>query len=402
MVNTVTELFEKNFGTKPEGVYFAPGRVDIMGNHCEFNGGNILCMATDRGVYGTIKKREDNTIRLFSDSFASDGVLSHGDGVDGSKISAGWDKYIISAVRAFNDNGFEVRKGFDACFASDLPMGEGLASSTALTVLMCVMLNDAFSFGISPDKLAALAQYAENRLCGRETHIKDQFAIIFGKKDSAILLDTAEYDYDYIEIKNADTEFGIVFTGDTECSDRNSYATRRRETQTALEIMQYAYNVSGTDIFGYTKDGVGNEPAYACKATSQLVEDFVDYFMPRAYPRDNHGFDPQDLYKRMRHVVSENERAKIAGAAIQHNDFKGLGEWITESGKSFRYDYEATLLKADHILDNLWNNDAVLGAKLMGKGFGGSVLMLFDKAKEAKLNTAFTVVTPGDGAGRIG
>ncbi len=402
MVTTVTEVFEKTFGEKPEGVYFAPGRADIMGNHCEFNGGNILCMAVNLGIYGAIKKREDDTIRLYSDNFSADGVLIHGDGVGGSKISAGWDKYIIAAVRAFNDNGFEVRKGFDACFASDLPMGEGLASSTSLTVLACVMINDAFSLGLSPDKLAALASYAENRLCGRETHIKDQFAIIFGKKDSAILLDTSEYDYDYIEIKSEGTSFGVAFTGERECSDRNAYVTRRREMQTALEIMQYAYNVSGTDIFGYTKDGVGNEPAYACKATSQLVEDFVDYFMPRAYPRDNHGFDPQALYKRIRHVVSENERAKIAGAAIQHNDHKGLGEWMTESGKSFRYDFEATPLKADHMLDNLWNTDGVLGAKLMGCGFGGSILMLFENAKKDKAGTKFITITPGDGAGRIG
>ena len=379
----VLAKFKELFGEEGEiGVYFAPGRVNMIGEHTDYNGGHVFPCALTIGTYGVARKREDKKLRFYSMNFEQLGVIESS--VEGLKPEkeADWTTYPKGVMWAFGEKGMKVEQGMDLVLFGNIPNGSGLSSSASVEVLTGYILRDMFGFAVTNQDLALIGQYSENRFNGVNCGIMDQFAIAMGKAEHAIFLDTATLQYEYAPIKLENAKIVISCSNKKRGLGDSKYNERRSECETALAELQKVVEI----------DSLG-------ELTEAQFEQYKDAIKDEVRQR------------RAKHAVYENQRTIKAVEALKKNDVKLFGELMNASHVSLRDDYEVTGIELDTLVEEAWNVDGVIGSRMTGAGFGGcTVSIVKDEAVDnfiEKVGTAykekigyaadFYVVEIGDG-----
>ena len=379
----VLEKFKELFGDEGEiGVYFAPGRVNMIGEHTDYNAGHVFPCALTIGTYGVARKREDKKLRFYSLNFEQLGVIESS--VEGLKPEkeADWTNYPKGVMWAFGEKGMPIEFGMDFVLFGNIPNGSGLSSSASVEVLTGYILKDMFGYEVTNQELALIGQYSENKFNGVNCGIMDQFAIAMGKKGHAIFLDTATLQYEYAPIKLENAKIVIACSNKKRGLGDSKYNERRSECETALAKLQEVMDVTGL--------GALSEEQF--EANKDAIKSEV-------------------RQRRAKHAVYENQRTIKAVDALKNNDVTLFGQLMNASHISLRDDYEVTGIELDTLVEEAWKVEGVIGSRMTGAGFGGcTVSIVKDEAVdtfikevgaayEAKIGyTAdFYVVEIGDG-----
>ena len=355
MKETVLKKFEEVYGsTEGVNVYFAPGRVNMIGEHTDYNGGHVFPCALTIGTYAAVKKREDRKLRFYSVNFASLGIIESSlDNLKPSK-EAGWTNYPKGVMWAFDERGMKMDCGLDIALFGNIPDGSGLSSSASLEVLTGYYLKDLYDFQVTNIDLAKIGQYSENNFNGMNCGIMDQFASAMGKKDHAIFLDTADSSYQYAPLVLDGAKI-IVTNSNVKHSLVNSeYNVRRSECEKALEELQTVVKIAG----------LGDLSEEEFEANKSAIKDEV-------------------RVRRAKHAVYENQRTIRAVEALKSNDLKLFGELMNASHVSLRDDYQVSCEEIDVLVEEAWKVNGVIGSRITGGGFGGcTVSIVKDEAVE--------------------
>lgn len=388
MQQKVLERFQELFGAEGDiRSYFSPGRVNLIGEHTDYNGGHVFPCALTIGTYGAARKREDRKIRFYSENFSKMGVFetSLDDLVYHEK--ANWTNYPKGVVWAFKEKGYETPTGFDMVMYGNIPNGSGLSSSASVELLMGVILVDLYGFeGLSMIDLALLGQYAENRFNGMNCGIMDQFAIAMGKENQAIFLDTGDLSYEYAPIEMKGAKIVIAASNKKRKLTDSKYNERRAECEEALADIQKQMDI---------------------KALGELTEE--------QFEQVQDAIQNPVCRKRAKHAVYENQRTIKAVAALKAGDLETFGKLMNASHVSLRDDYEVTGKELDTLVEAAWKQEGVIGSRMTGAGFGGCTVSIVKEEaidgfiknvgeiyeKEIGYATDFYVVEIGDGSRRI-
>ncbi len=356
MKTIVWKKFEEIFGdTEGAQVYFAPGRVNLIGEHTDYNGGHVFPCALTIGTYGVARKRQDNVLQFYSMNFEKLGVI--GCTLDDLTPSpeAGWTNYPKGVMWAFEQRGMKLPCGMDILLNGNIPNGSGLSSSASVEVLTGYILRDLFGFEVSNQDLALIGQYSENNFNGVNCGIMDQFAIAMGKENSAIFLDTADLSYEYAPIKLEGAKIVIACSNKKRGLGDSKYNERRSECETALAELQKVVSV---------------------KSLGELTEE--------AFEQYKGAIDSDVRRKRAKHAVYENQRTLQAVAALKDGNISLFGELMNASHVSLRDDYEVTGIELDTLVEEAWKVEGVIGSRMTGAGFGGCTVSL---VKDEAINT---------------
>lgn len=348
MKETMLKEFKRVFGdTEGVKVFFAPGRVNLIGEHTDYNGGHVFPCALTIGTYGAARLRNDQRLRFYSMNFEQLGVIeSELDGLKPEK-EADWTNYPKGVMWAFGEKGFQIPQGMDLLLSGNIPNGSGLSSSASVEVLTGHILREFFGFQVSNQELALIGQYSENKFNGVNCGIMDQFAIAMGKKDQAIFLDTADLSYTYAPIKLSGIKLVIACSNKKRGLGDSKYNERRSECERALSELQKVIKI---------------------KSLGELTkEQFEDYQSAIS--------DPVRV-RRARHAVCENQRTIKAVSALQANDIEEFGRLMNASHVSLRDDYEVTGIELDTLVEEAWKVPGVIGSRMTGAGFGGCTVSL--------------------------
>ena len=338
------ELFGSTEGVK---VYFAPGRVNMIGEHTDYNGGHVFPCALTIGTYAAAKKRTDRKLRLFSINFDKLGVMESS--IDDLKPAkeAGWTNYPKGVMWAFGLRGMEMDCGLDMVLYGNIPNGSGLSSSASLEVLTGYLLRDLYGFDVSNTDLALIGQYSENNFNGCNCGIMDQFASAMGKKDHAIFLNTADLSYEYAPLVLDGAKIIVTNSNVKHSLVDSKYNERRSECEKALEELQTVIGINGLG-------DLTEEQFELCKAA---IKDEV-------------------RVKRAKHAVYENQRTVRAVEALKQNDVALFGQLMNASHVSLRDDYEVSCEEIDVLVEEAWKIDGVIGSRITGGGFGGCTVSI--------------------------
>ena len=389
MQQKLLEKFQELFGGEGDiRSYFSPGRVNLIGEHTDYNGGHVFPCALTIGTYGIARKREDRKIRFYSENFSRLGVFETSLDDLVYHEEANWTNYPKGVVWAFKEKGYVADTGFDLVMYGNIPNGSGLSSSASVELLMGVILVDMFGFeGLSMIDLALFGQYAENRFNGMNCGIMDQFAIAMGKENQAIFLDTADLSYEYAPIEMKGAKIVIAASNKKRKLTDSKYNERRAECEEALADIQKQMDIKALgdlteEQFEEVKDAVKNP---VCR-------------------------------KRAKHAVYENQRTIKAVAALKAGDLETFGKLMNASHVSLRDDYEVTGKELDTLVETAWKQEGVIGSRMTGAGFGGCTVSIVKEEaiddfiknvgeiyeKEIGYAADFYVVEIGDGSRRIG
>ena len=351
--------YETTFGEKGKDVFFSPGRINVIGEHTDYNGGHVFPAAISLGVYGVYGPREDKKVCLFSGNVDGDIVEFDIDDTTVEKDNRFWANYFKGMITYLLEKYDNIDHGFNLYIKANLPSGSGLSSSAAIEMLMGIILKDEFNLDVDRIALAKMGQRTENEFVGLNSGIMDQFACIMGKKDSAIFLDCNTLDYEYKPLALGDYEIIIMATNKPHTLADSAYNDRVRECHDAVKKLQAKLDI---------------------KTLGELDNDTFDEY---AYLINN-----ETEIKRARHAVSENQRTLRATKAMQDGDLEKLGRLIDASHVSLHYDYEVTGQELDTLAEASWAQPGVLGARMIGGGFGGSAIAIVkkDQAEEFKKN----------------
>lgn len=343
----IEKIFKEKFETQPRK-FFSPSRINIIGEHIDYNGGKVLPCAIEIGTYACAEKNSSNKIRAYSINLDSYGEL------DLEKLSydrnLGWLNYIGGMAEFIKEAGYEF-EGFDFVIEGNIPTGSGLSSSASLEVLVGFVIKELFDLDISNIDLAKLGMKTENEYLGLHTGIMDQFAIAMGRKGSAILLDTNTLDYSYIDVDLKNLEILILNTNKPRSLIESKYNERRQETQKALYILKDYVDIDNL-----------------CQ-----LDQYPNWEEILLHIED------KTLYKRARHCVEENIRVKDMIKAMEAEDFEKMGRLLNESHKSLGDFYEVTGKELDAITEGARQVEGCLGARMTGAGFAGCAIALVEK-----------------------
>lgn len=349
--NELIERYQNIFNEESEEVYFSPGRINVIGEHTDYNGGHVFPAAISLGVYGVFGKRNDNKVALYSGNIEGEIVEFDLDDTSVEQEDRFWTNYLKGMLTYLRELFPEqISHGFNLYMEADLPSGSGLSSSAAIEMLMGIILKEEYNLDISREKLAKLGQKTENEFVRLNSGIMDQFACIMGKKDSAIFLDCNTMKYEYKPLKLGNYEIVIMSTNKEHTLADSAYNTRVAEGQEALKRLQAKLDI---------------------EALGELNE--------KKFQEYNYLINDETLLKRARHAVSENERTIIATQAMEVNDLEKLGRLLNASHISLHYDYEVTGKELDTLVEAAWQQPGVLGARMIGGGFGGSAIAIVAK-----------------------
>lgn len=352
----VLSKFKEIFGDKGEiGVYFAPGRVNMIGEHTDYNGGHVFPCALTIGTYGIARKRDDKKLRFYSMNFEELGIIeSSVEGLRPEK-EADWTNYPKGVMWAFGEKGMKIRQGMDLVLFGNIPNGSGLSSSASVEVLTGFILRDLFGFDVTNQELALIGQFSENQFNGVNCGIMDQFAIAMGKAGHAIFLDTSNLQYEYAPIKLENAKIVIACSNKKRGLGDSKYNERRSECESALAQIG---EVIGIDALG------------------DLTEEQFEQYKS--------AIKDEVCQKRAKHAVYENQRTVKAVEALKNNDVDLFGRLMNASHVSLRDDYEVTGIELDTLVEEAWKVNGVIGSRMTGAGFGGcTVSIVKDEAIEA-------------------
>jgi len=342
--NDFTEIFNEN----PTNIYFSPGRVNLIGEHTDYNGGNVFPCALSIGTYGLTTKRDDKKVRLYSNNFKDIGVIEFD--LDQLKFEKehDWANYPKGVIKTFKDHGFDISNGFNVLVYGNIPNGSGLSSSASLELLTSIILKDTFNLKIDMVSMVKMSQEAENKFIGVNCGIMDQFAIGMGTKDCAILLDCNTLEYRYSKINMDGYKLVIGNTNKKRGLVDSKYNERRAECEEALRILKEYKNVS---------------------SLGELTEEDFESLKDK--------IENPIIRKRAKHAVLENLRTLKAVETLENNDIKTFGELMNQSHISLRDDYEVTGIELDTLVEAAWDQkDNVIGSRMTGAGFGGCTISI--------------------------
>ena len=387
MKDMVLKKFEEVFGNSGgANVYFAPGRVNLIGEHTDYNGGHVFPCALTIGTYGAARRRADNKLRFYSMNFEGLGVIESSLEELVPSKEAGWTNYPKGVMWAFGQKGMKLPAGMDLLLYGNIPNGSGLSSSASVEVLTGYILRDFFGFDVTNQDLALIGQYSENNFNKVNCGIMDQFAIAMGKKDNAIFLDTADLSYEYAPIALKGAKIVIACSNKKRGLGDSKYNERRSQCEAALAQLQKAVNI---------------------KTLGELDE--------AGFEKYKESVSDEVCRRRAKHAVYENQRTVRAVEALRANDLELFGQLMNASHVSLRDDYEVTGTELDTLVEEAWKIEGVIGSRMTGAGFGGCTVSIVrddaidrfidqvGKAYQAKIGYAadFYVVEIGDGPGRI-
>ena len=347
LLKKFAELFGNADGA---GFYFSPGRVNLIGEHTDYNGGHVFPCALTIGTYGIARKRTDRTIHFYSMNLDHFGVVEASLDEIINKDAYGWANYPLGVVWAFQEKGYQLDTGFDMVIWGNIPNGSGLSSSASLEVLTGVILCSLYQITeLSMVDVALIGQYSENNFNGCNCGIMDQFAVAMGKKDNAIFLDTSNLQYEYAPVKLKDARIVIVNSKVKHSLVDSAYNDRRQECTDALAALKTVADI---------------------KTLGDLtVEEFEKY---------KHVLTDPILEKRARHAVAENQRTIEAVAALKADNIARFGELMNQSHVSLRDDYEVSCEEIDILVDLAWKIPGVIGSRITGGGFGGCTVSIVE------------------------
>lgn len=388
MLTKLVQKFYELYGKDGEiKTYFAPGRVNLIGEHTDYNGGHVFPCALTLGTYAVARKRDDRRIRFYSENFSALGIIETSlDDLVPSK-EADWTNYPKGVMWAFEKRGYKIPCGLDIAICGDIPNGSGLSSSASLEVLTGVMLKEMFGFEeVSMIDVALIGQDSENNFNGCNCGIMDQFASAMGKKDNAIFLDTNTLKYEYAPVKLPDAKIVITNSKVKHSLVDSAYNDRRNECETALLELQTVLDIRtlgdlSEEVFEAHKDAIKSEVRQ----------------------------------KRAKHAVYENQRAIKAVEALKQNNVELFGKLMNASHESLRYDYEVSCVEIDILVELAQAMPGVIGSRITGGGFGGCTVSIvkneavdtfireIGKAYVEKVGheAEFYVVEIGNGAGAV-
>lgn len=348
MLEKLRAEFEQKFGKQGDiRSYFAPGRVNLIGEHTDYNGGHVFPCALTLGTYGLARKREDNKLRFYSVNFDRLGVMESSLEDLTPYKAANWTNYPKGVMWAFEKRGYKLPCGLDILIYGNIPNGSGLSSSASLEVLTGVILKDMFGFDVSMVEIAQIGQYSENNFNGCNCGIMDQFASAMGKKDNAIFLDTNTLEFEYAPVVLEDAKIVIINSKVKHSLVDSAYNDRRNECETALKELQEVVDI---------------------KTLGDLTEE--------EYEAHKDAIKSEIRQKRAKHAVYENQRAIKAVAALKANDVETFGKLMNASHVSLRDDYEVSCEEIDILVDLAWAIDGVVGSRITGGGFGGCTVSI--------------------------
>ena len=369
-------------------VFFSPGRVNLIGEHTDYNGGFVFPCALDFGTYAVAVKRNDNIFRMYSKNFENLGIIEFSLDRLINEPQDDWANYPKGVIKTFLEAGFNINSGFDVLFYGNIPNGAGLSSSASIELATSVILKDLFNLDVNMVSMVKLSQKAENKFIGVNCGIMDQFAIGMGKKDNAILLDCNTLNYQYAPVVLNGASIVIANTNKKRGLADSKYNERRGSCEAAVKVL----NENGIDI----------------KYLGELsVEKFNEI---------KHLITDEEQLKRATHAVTENERTKVAVEKLNAGDIEAFGQLMNQSHISLRDDYEVTGFELDSLVEAAWEAEGVIGARMTGAGFGGCTVSIvkdefiesFKKSVGEKytaktgLVADFYVAKIGDGSRKLG
>ena len=359
MLAKFRELFGDNLDMK---VYFAPGRVNLIGEHTDYNGGHVFPCALKIGTYAAVSERDDYKLCAYSFNRDEDLIKIDLENITYKKEQK-WTNYVLGVIDALNENGYKITHGFNLVVYGNIPIQSGLSSSASLEVLIGYMLRDLYHFDFDNTKLALMSQYAENHFVGVNCGIMDQFIISNGEENTALLLDTNTLKYEKVKINLGEYKLVIMNTNKPRRLQDSKYNERRKECDEALYILQTKLDVHSL-----------------CEVTIEEFEANKDLIQSI------------DIRKRAKHAISENERTILAKKALDEGDILTFGKLMNESHDSLRDDYCVTGIELDTLVNLARSVEGTIGARMTGAGFGGCAIAL---VKETKLNQFYETVSKG-------
>ncbi len=346
----VKEIFQQKFSSAPLLVR-SPGRVNIIGEHTDYNEGFVLPAAIDKAVYVAAGKRDDDEIRLHSVNFRED----HHVLLQAIRPTRNWATYILGIVSQLQRHGYNIH-GFNLAIDGDIPIGAGLSSSAAVECAVIHALDKLFELGIDPMDKVRMGQKAEHEYAGVLCGIMDQFTCMFGKKEQVIKLDCRSLHYEYHPLQLNQYSLVLFNTNVKHSLASGEYNTRRRQCEQGVALLKKHH-----------------PPVKSLRdATIEMLDKYV-------LPRD------KLVYRRCKYIMEENQRLLAAWYDLQHGDIPALGEKMFATHEGLRHDYEVSCPELDYLVDALKNDPAVAGARMMGGGFGGCTINIIEKNRVGEI-----------------
>ncbi|MFS9235292.1 galactokinase [Streptococcus sanguinis] len=342
--------FAKVFGVEADHTFFSPGRINLIGEHTDYNGGHVFPAAISLGTYGAARKRDDQLLRFFSGNFEEKGIIEVSLENLHFEPEHNWTNYPKGVLHFLQEAGHTIDRGMDVYVYGNIPNGSGLSSSASLKLLTGVIAEKLFDLQLERLDLVKIGKLTENEFIGVNSGIMDQFAIGMGADQRAIYLDTNTLEYDLVPLDLKDNVVVIMNTNKRRELADSKYNERRAECEKAVEELNRKLSITT----------LGELDEWSFDEYSYLIED-------------------ENRLKRARHAVLENQRTLQARAALQAGNLEKFGRLMNASHVSLEHDYEVTGLELDTLVHTAWEQEGVLGARMTGAGFGGCAIALVAK-----------------------
>lgn len=384
MVTKFKKIFNLENAKDIKG-FFAPGRVNLIGEHTDYNGGHVFPCALNIGTYAITKKRQDHLLRFYSENFSNKGIIE----IDVNKIHYDeehkWANYPKGVIKIFQEKGYQIDRGFDIFYYGNIPAEAGLSSSASIELVTSIALKELFHLEMDRIEMIQLSQRVENEFIGVNSGIMDQFAIGMGKKEHAIFLDTNTLEYQYVPLKLDGISIVIANTNKSRGLADSKYNERRKECERALKALQEELEIS---------------------SLGDLTQEQFDQY--------KYLINGDVERKRAKHAVLENRRTIKAVNALENEDIKLFGELMNQSHISLRDDYEVSSKELDTLVEAAWKQGTI-GSRMTGAGFGGCTVNLVEDKKiedfikevgnvylrNIGYNADFYIASIGDGAKKL-
>ncbi len=379
-------FFERTFNHNNHRLFFAPGRINLIGEHTDYNGGHVFPCAITYGTYALVSKRNDTSVRLYSMNFPEEGLIEFNLDNLQYDINHSWANYAKGMISYLKQAGYKIENGLDILIYGNIPNGAGLSSSASIELVIGIAIEKLFNLDINRIEIVKIGQQVENHFIGVNSGIMDQFAIGMGKKDFGMLLNCQTLTCEYAPIQLHQHDIVIMNTNKRRTLADSKYNERKSECEEALETLKKVIDIS---------------------SLGELTEDSL---------KSLKNYLPNEvIQKRVQHVVSENARTLKALRALKANDLYEFGQLMDASHCSLRDDYEVTGRELDTLVETAWNQKGVIGARMTGAGFGGCAIAIVEKNQVAEFinevkesykekigyEATFYVANIGDGAREI-
>lgn len=342
----VLASFQQNFSTQPN-IYFSPGRINLIGEHIDYNDGFVMPTAIDKGIWFAIAANGSNNINLVSTDLNETFTTT----ISNIEKNESWKNYLLGVLHILQTENIPLQ-GFDCAFGGNLPVGAGLSSSAAVEGGLLYALNDIFSYNLNRVQMAQLAQKAEHSYAGVKCGIMDMFASLNGKKSHVILLDCNTLDYNYFPINNDEYDIVLINSKVHHSLASGEYNVRRKQCEEGLAILQQ----QNANYNSYRK-------------------------IPSSFVEENKASLSNDVYRRCTYVTQEIERTQKAGELLKANDMVSFGKLMFATHEGLSKLYDVSCIELDFLVDEAKKHNDIIGSRLMGGGFGGCTINIIKKGK---------------------